>query len=119
MTQGIDLAAVLAGFTDTWAPRTVGRVNDYEVRVVHALGEFTWHSHPETDEFFLVLSGRLTIRTDDGDVELAPGQMHVVPRGARHQPFAPDGADLLLFEPASTVNTGDNPGGLTAPHRQA
>jgi len=110
----IDLARVLAAVPEPWSPRTVATVNDYDVRVVHARGEFTRHSHPETDEFFLVLSGRLTIRSDAGDVELGPGQVYVVPRGTPHQPFSADGADVLLLEPSGTVNTGDSPSELTA-----
>jgi mannose-6-phosphate isomerase-like protein (cupin superfamily) len=117
MQTGVDLAAVLATFAETWSPRTVGTVNDYDVRVVHTRGEFSRHSHPETDELFLVLTGELTIRLDAGDVRLGPGQLYVVPRGAPHQPFAPDGADVLLLEPSATVNTGDAPGQLTAPRR--
>jgi mannose-6-phosphate isomerase-like protein (cupin superfamily) len=111
----VDLTRALAAVGEPWSPRTVATVNDYDVRVVHARGEFTRHSHPETDEFFLVLSGRLTIRTDDGDVELGPGQVYVVPRGTPHQPYSADGADVLLLEPSATVNTGDTPSELTAP----
>lgn len=115
----VDLAAVLAGFDDTWSPRTVATMNDYDVRVVKARGEFTRHSHPDTDELFLVVGGRLTIRLDNGDVDLGPGQLYVVPRGVPHQPVSPDGAELLLVEPSATVNTGDSPGELTAPRRLA
>ena len=119
MTGGgpVDLAAVLRGIPQPWSPRTVATVNDYDVRVARASGEFTRHSHPETDEFFLVLSGRLTIRTDDGEVHLGPGQVHVVPRGTAHQPFSAEGAEILLFEPSATVNTGDSPSELTAERR--
>jgi mannose-6-phosphate isomerase-like protein (cupin superfamily) len=117
MPDAVDLAAVLGAIPEPWSPRTVATVNDYDVRVVRALGEFTQHSHPETDEFFLVLSGRLTIRMDDGDVELGPGQVHVVPRGTPHQPVSTDGAEILLLEPSTTVNTGDSPGELTAERR--
>ena len=117
MPEPVDLAAVLASFTETWQPRTVATLNDYDVRVVHTKGEFTRHTHPDTDEFFLVLSGRLTIRRDDGDVALGPGQVHVVPRGVPHQPVSADGAQVLLIEPSTTVNTGDNPGELTAERR--
>ena len=92
-------------------------LNDYDVRVVKALGEFTRHSHPDTDEFFLVLAGRLVIRLDDGDVELRAGQMYVVPRGLPHQPVSSDGAQVLLIEPSDTVNTGDTPSHLTAQRR--
>jgi mannose-6-phosphate isomerase-like protein (cupin superfamily) len=115
MTPGpIDLQAVLATFSQPWSPRTVATVNDYDVRVVHTHGDFTRHSHPETDEFFMVLTGELTIRMDDGDVSLTAGQIYVVPRGVPHCPVSPDGATVLLFEPSDTSNTGDTPGELTA-----
>jgi mannose-6-phosphate isomerase-like protein (cupin superfamily) len=117
VSGAVDLAAVLAGIEQPWSPRTVATVNDYDVRVVHTRGEFTRHSHPDTDEFFLVLSGRLTIRTDDGDVELGPGQAYVVPRGTPHQPVSSEGAEVLLLEPSATVNTGDTPSELTAERR--
>jgi mannose-6-phosphate isomerase-like protein (cupin superfamily) len=117
MPQPVDLAAVLGGLTEPWVPLTVATLNDYDIRVVKTHGEFTRHSHAETDEFFLVLRGSLTIRMDDGDVELGPGQAYVVPRGTPHQPVCRDGAEVLLFEPSETVNTGDNPGQLTAERR--
>lgn len=117
MTAAIDLAGVLAAFEESWSPRTVTTLNDYDVRVVKAKGEFTRHSHPETDEFFLVLRGRLTIRMDDGDVQLGPGQIYVVPRGVDHQPVSVEGAEVLLIEPSATVNTGDSPSSLTAERR--
>jgi mannose-6-phosphate isomerase-like protein (cupin superfamily) len=117
MTAPVDLAGVLATFDESWSPRTVAVMNDYDVRVVKTRGEFTRHSHPETDELFLVLRGSLTIRLDAGDVELEAGQMYVVPRGVPHQPVSVDGAEVLLVEPSSTVNTGDTPSPLTAPRR--
>jgi mannose-6-phosphate isomerase-like protein (cupin superfamily) len=117
MGEAIDLAGVLATFQEPWSPRTVATLNDYDVRVVKTQGEFTRHSHPETDELFLVLRGSLTIRMDDGDVELGQGQMYVVPRGVPHQPVSVEGAEVLLVEPSSTVNTGDTPSALTAPRR--
>jgi mannose-6-phosphate isomerase-like protein (cupin superfamily) len=117
MPDAVDLAAALTGVAQPWTPLTVATVNDYDVRVVRTQGDFPRHRHPETDEFFLVLSGRLTIRMDDGDVELGPGQLFVVPRGTAHQPMSPDGAEVLLLEPSATVNTGDNPGALTAERR--
>ena len=117
MTEPVDLAQVLATFEEAWSPRTVALLNDYDVRVVRTQGEFTRHSHPDTDELFLVLRGRLTIRLDDGDVELSAGQLHVVPRGVPHQPVSLEGAEVLLVEPSSTVNTGDTPSELTAERR--
>ncbi len=119
MTQPVDLAAVLSTFTEPWSPRTVAILNDYDVRVVKTHGEFTRHSHPETDEVFLVLAGSLTIRLDDGEVTLGPGQLYVVPRGVYHQPVSTDGAEVLLIEPTDTVNTGDTPSELTTDRRLA
>lgn len=117
MSDPIDLAGVLATVTAPWTPRTVALLNDYDVRVVRTQGEFTWHSHPDTDELFLVLAGSLTIRTEDGETTLGPGQLHVVPRGVRHQPYSAEGAEVLLIEPSATVNTGDTPSHLTAERR--
>ncbi len=110
----VDLMAVLNTVHEPWSPRTVGTVNDYDVRVVRAYGEFTRHRHPETDEFFLVLTGSLTIRMDGGDVALGPGEVFIVPKGVQHQPVSPEGATVLLIEPSVTVNTGDTPSELTA-----
>ena len=117
----VDLRDILRTVDQPWQPRTVATLNDYDVRVVRTAGEFTRHSHPETDELFLVLSGSLTIvveRPEGPDrVELGPGQLCVVPAGTVHQPFSADGAEVLLVEPAATVNTGDSPSHLTAPRR--
>lgn len=119
MTEAIDLSRVLARFHEPWQPRTVATLNDYDVRVVRTYGEFTRHSHPDTDELFLVLDGLLTIRLDDGQVDLGPGQLFVVPRGTVHQPVSAEGAEVLLVEPRATVNTGDTPSHLTAERREA
>lgn len=105
--RAIDLAEKLAGFDEHWAPRTVAEFNGHDVMVVKVHGEFVWHHHDDTDDFFLVLSGHVTIRLRDGDVELGPGQMYVVPRGVEHQPVAAEEAELLLIEPSGTPNTGD------------
>jgi len=112
-----NIHGVLASLTDLWSPRTVAVVNDYDARVVKVRGEFTSHIHPETDEFFLVLSGRLTIRMDGGDVVLEPGDCTVIPQGRMHQPCADVETTVLLFEPSATVNTGDTPSELTAERR--
>ncbi len=117
MTAAIDLARVLSTFQEPWSPRTVATVNDYDIRVVKTKGEFTPHSHPDTDEFFLVLQGSLTIKLESGDVELGPGQVYVVPRGVQHQPVSPDGAEVVVIEPSATINTGDTPSELTAERR--
>ena len=105
--DAINLARKLDQITDHWSPRTVTQFNGHDVMVVKVQGEFVWHSHEDTDDFFLVLSGRLTIRMRDGEVELHPGELYIVPRGVEHQPYAPEETTLLLIEPAGTPNTGD------------
>jgi mannose-6-phosphate isomerase-like protein (cupin superfamily) len=103
----VDLAAALATFAEPWSPRIVGSYNGNKIFLAKAKGEFVWHSHPDTDDLFLVLDGRLTIQLRDGDVELAPGELYVVPRGVEHCPRSDDGASILLIEPEGTPNTGD------------
>jgi mannose-6-phosphate isomerase-like protein (cupin superfamily) len=117
MTDPIDLPAALACLDEPWSPRTVTVLNDYDIRVVKTKGEFTRHRHLETDEVFLVLSGSLTIRLDDDEVTLGPGQLYVVPRGVHQQPVSVDGADVVLIEPSTTIHTGDTPSHLTAERR--
>ncbi len=107
MPAGINLAAKLQAFTAHWSPRIVADYNGNDVMVVKVKGEFKWHSHPDTDDFFLVLSGKLTIRLRDGDVTLGPGELYVVPKGVEHCPVAEDECHLLLIEPRHTPNTGD------------
>ncbi len=103
----VNLSSKLARFDEYWAPRTVARFNDHDVMVVKVKGEFVWHHHDDTDDFFLVLAGQLTIRLRDREVELGPGELFVVPAGAEHQPYAVDAAEVLLIEPTGTPNTGD------------
>jgi mannose-6-phosphate isomerase-like protein (cupin superfamily) len=110
----VNLAEKFALIAEHWSPKTVATVNDYDVRLVVAHGEFTRHAHPDTDEFFLVVSGELTIRMAAGDVTLRPGEVYVVPRGVSHQPVAAAEARIVIFEPSTVVNTGDAGGGLTA-----
>ncbi len=119
MNDKVDLAAALATFDEPFAPRIVARMNDYKLMVVKAQGEFVWHSHPETDDLFLVLEGELVIDLRDRSIPLGPGELFVVPRGVEHRPRSGDGASVLLIEPSGTVNTGDAPrGDLTAPERE-
>ena len=107
MIEPINLAQKLAQFSEHWAPRTVAQLNDNDIMLVKVQGEFVWHSHADTDDFFLVLKGRLTIRMRDREVVLHPGELFVVPRGVEHQPFAEEETHLLLIEPSGTPNTGD------------
>jgi mannose-6-phosphate isomerase-like protein (cupin superfamily) len=107
MDGTVNLAEKLARFSEHWAPRTVAAFNGHDVMVVKVLGEFVWHRHADTDDFFLVLSGRLTIVMRDREVSLGPGELFVVPRGVEHRPFAAEETHLLLIEPSGTPNTGD------------
>jgi len=103
----VTLADKLDQFSEHWSPRTVARLNDNDVMVVKVHGEFVWHKHDNTDDFFLVLKGRLTVRLRDRAVTLGPGELLVVPRGMEHQPVAEEETELLLIEPTGTPNTGD------------
>ncbi len=105
--EPINLAAKLSLFDDHWSPRTVATFNGHDVMVVKVDGEFVWHHHDDTDDFFLVLTGRIVIRMRDGDVELGPGELFVVPVGVEHKPVALEPSELLLIEPTGTANTGD------------
>jgi mannose-6-phosphate isomerase-like protein (cupin superfamily) len=110
----VNLAEQFGRITGHWEPKTVATVNDYDVRLAKVQGEFVRHRHADSDEFFLVVAGELTIRFDDGEVVLGPGEVYVVPRGVHHQPYAERETSILLFEPLTTVNTGDAGGDMTA-----
>ena len=103
----INLKDKLATFSDHWSPKIVSEFNGHDVMVVKVKGEFNWHSHPETDDFFLVLKGRVTIKLRDRDILLREGEMFVVPKGVEHCPVAEEEAELLIIEPSGTPNTGD------------
>lgn len=107
MNDKINLADKLATFVEHWSPRTVTRLNEYDVMVVKVQGEFVWHKHDETDDFFLVLKGEIDIQLRDRTVTLGPGEMFIVPKGVEHRPVAREEAHLLLIEPTGTPNTGD------------
>ena len=111
----VNLAAASERIPDLWSPRVVGRMNEVNVKVARVAGEFVWHDHPDTDELFLVLTGRLVIRLRDGDVTLHPGDIYTVPRGVEHCPVADEGTAIALLEPDGVVNTGSAGGALTAP----
>ena len=103
----VNLAAKLSTFSEHWQPRVVAQCNGNDIMVVKAKGEFVWHTHDDTDDFFLVLAGRLTIEMRDRSVTLGPGELFVVPRGVEHRPVADEEVHVLLIEPAGTPNTGD------------
>jgi len=109
----INLSEKLGGFSDHWNPRIVGSYNGNELRLAKLKGEFTWHSHAETDELFLVVAGDLTIEFRDGVRRLAPGEALVVPRGVEHRPVAEDECAVLLIDREGEPNTGANPSRYT------
>jgi mannose-6-phosphate isomerase-like protein (cupin superfamily) len=129
--EPVNLPDALAGFDEVYSPRIVARVNDYDVRIAHTLGEHVWHVHDDTDEFFLVLDGRFDIAlrdTGDGNhdgphgdgtkersVTLLQGDTFVVPRGVEHKPSSPGGS-ILMFEPTGTPTTGDRHEGELPDH---
>ncbi|MEO5798989.1 MAG: cupin domain-containing protein [Gemmatimonadales bacterium] len=103
----VNLGAKLATFSEHWQPRTVGQFNGHDLMVVKAQGEFVWHHHDDTDDFFLVLEGELTIEMRDRKVTLRQGECFVVPKGVEHRPVAAREVHLLIVERAGTPNTGD------------
>ena len=107
MPTAINLAEKLSDFSERWSPRIVSKFNGHDVMVVKVQGEFVSHSHPDTDDFFLVLKGSLVIELPDGAVVLGPGELYVVPKGVEHRPTAREETHLLLIEPVGTPNTGD------------
>jgi len=111
--KSINLADKFASFSDHWAPKIVADFNGHDVMVVKVQGEFNWHSHADTDDFFMVLSGKLVIQLRDGDVELNPGELYIVPKGVEHCPRAEVETQLLIIEPAGTPNTGDEETAVT------
>jgi mannose-6-phosphate isomerase-like protein (cupin superfamily) len=114
MDDKINLAEKFALLPGPYKPGIVGYLNDYKLQVVRISGPFVWHKHDDTDDFFLVVEGRLTIQLRDRDVELTDGELFVVPRGVEHCPTAEGEALVLLIEPRDTPNTGDAGGELTA-----
>jgi len=117
--QAVNLQSKLAGFSEFWSPKIVGEVNDSYVKLVKFTGEFVWHHHDLEDEMFLVLQGRLRMRTPEGDLSIGPGEFVIVPHGVEHLPVAETETHVLLFEPRTTLNTGNlvNERTVEAPQR--
>lgn len=105
--DAIRLDEKLAAFSDLWSPKIVSSFNGHDIMVVKVKGEFNWHSHPDTDDFFLVLKGQLTIELPDESVTLGPGDLYVVPKGLQHRPVADEETHILLIETSGTPNTGN------------
>jgi mannose-6-phosphate isomerase-like protein (cupin superfamily) len=115
-TRSVSLVAALATFEELWSPRIVTKVNNYDVRVAKVRGEYVWHSHLDTDEFFLVLEGELTIglrdATGESSVHLGVGEVFTVPRAMEHRPMSAEGASIMMFEITGTLTTGDYAGDI-------
>ena len=105
--ETVNLNDKFSRFSDYCNPRVIGEVNDCQVKAVKLKGEFLWHRHDETDDFFLVLKGRLDIELRDRTVSLGPGDVYIVPKGVEHRPVAKEEVHMLLIEPTGTPNTGD------------
>jgi len=107
MIRKVNLAEKLGSFSDHWSPRIVAELNGQHVKLAKLQGEFLWHHHENEDELFLVVRGTLRLQFRDGETVLLPGEFAVVPRGVEHRPVADAEVELLLFEPATTLNTGN------------
>ncbi len=115
MNEKINIAEKLSLFTDHWSPKTVGEFNGHDLMLLKVQGEFNWHSHAETDDFFMIIKGQLDIEMRDRTITLNSGEIYVVPKGVEHRPVAREEAHILLIEPSGTPNTGDEE---TAAERQ-
>ena len=103
----VDVADTFARFREPWSPKIVGELNGQMVKLVRFQGEFVWHKHDHEDELFLVVEGEFRMELRDGNIDLKAGQFLIVPRGVEHRPVAMREAQVMLFEPATTLNTGD------------
>ena len=116
--QAINLLSKFGQITALWSPRVIAQLNDYQFKLVRLQGDFIWHDHPDTDEAFLVLEGRLRIDLEGESVELGAGELYVVPKGRRHKPSALEEAKVLLIEPNGVLNTGREGGPRTVQNDQ-
>ena len=109
----VNFAHKFSLISEQWNPKIIAQLNDYHLKIAKIQGEFIWHGHPETDEVFIVIDGELTIHLRDGKLHLAPGEMCVIPSGVEHKPAAEEQCQILMVEPAGTLNTGDAGGNRT------
>lgn len=111
--NAVNLSQKLSLISEMWDPKIVARLNDYHLKIAKIEGEFVWHSHPETDELFLVVEGEMVMHLRDSQLQLKSGELCVVPAGVEHKPAAGAVCSILMIEPAGTLNTGDAGGELT------
>ena len=100
-------------FSDYWSPKIIAEMNNYQFKLVKIKGDFVWHNHKHTDETFIVLEGKMSIKFIDTEVHLSKGEMYVIPKGIEHKPYAEDECKILIIEPEGVINTGDKKGELT------
>jgi mannose-6-phosphate isomerase-like protein (cupin superfamily) len=110
----VNLQEKLAKFSDHWSPKIIAQMNDYHFKLVKFKGDFVWHSHPDTDEVFIAIDGKMSIEFRNGKVELQTGELFVVPKGVEHKPSAEKECKIMLVEPAGTINTGNTNSDRTA-----
>ena len=110
----INIKAKFKKFSDTWAPKVIAEINNYQFKLVKIKNDFIWHQHEDTDEVFIVIEGKMNIEFEDSMIELNEGEMLVVPKGKKHKPFAENQAKIMLVEPKDVVNTGEQENELTA-----
>ena len=114
----INLKSKFIEFNETWSPKVIAEMNNYQFKLVKIKDEFVWHKHKDTDEVFIVIEGKISIEFEDQIVELNAGEMIVVPKGKKHKPFATEEAKIMLVEPRGIINTGDIESDLTAKNDQ-
>ena len=110
----INLEQKFALFNEHWTPKIITELNDYQIKIVKVEGDFVWHNHSDTDEFFLVIDGTLFIEFESETMELNAGELYVVPQGIQHRPYALKECKVMLIEPRGVINTGEASGDLTA-----
>ena len=116
MTASINLEDKFALFDDTWAPKVIAAMNDYQIKLVKLEGEFVWHCHADTDELFLCVAGEFDIEFRDGVTTVKTGELCVVPKGVEHKPVARAGCQVIIIEPTGVMNTGNAETDRTAPN---
>jgi mannose-6-phosphate isomerase-like protein (cupin superfamily) len=114
--ESINFKHKLTQIQEHWSPRIIAQLNENHLKLAKIKGEFVWHSHPETDEVFIVIEGQFEMQLPEKTLTLKAGEMCVIPKGVQHRPVAAEECAILLVEPAGTVNTGDAGGEMTAAH---
>jgi len=110
----VNLEEKFSLFNEHWTPKIISELNDYQIKIVKVEGDFVWHDHSDTDEFFLVIEGILFIEFESETMQLNEGELYVVPKGVKHRPFAKSECKVMLIEPRGVVNTGEEDSDLTA-----